>query len=183
MNAVTPDHLARLYSATDDPWKFATSPYEQARFDAVAAALARPRYGSVLEVGCGNGALARRIAPRAGAYTGVDAVERALASARVAVPEGRFHRQMLPAELPDGDYDLILMSEILYFLDRPGLADLAEQIDRRWGGAELVCVNWLGDSGNPLQGPEALAAFDAALTRPLACLRPGPDFRIDRRLP
>lgn len=178
--AVSLAHLDGLYAATDDPWDFRASPYEAARFAATLDALPRPRHAHALEVGCGNGELARRIAPRCDAYTGVDAVERALAAALVAVPKGRFLRAFLPCPLPEGAYDLIVLSEILYFLDEAGLRDLAAQVDGRWPGADVVAVTWLGPSGNPLQGDYALASFAQATVRRRKAAAPGdPGHRID----
>ncbi|PRY93790.1 nodulation protein S (NodS) [Hasllibacter halocynthiae] len=178
--AVAPDHLDRLYAETDDPWNFRASPYEAARFAATTAALPKARYGHALEVGCGNGELARRIAPRCAAYTGVDAVEGALAAARAAVPRARFVRAFLPCPLPEGDYDLIVLSEILYFLSEGGLRELARQIDGRWPGADVVAVTWLGPSGNPIEGEAALRCFSGATGRRAGTAPPGdPRHRID----
>jgi len=180
VTAVPVEALQALYARTDDPWHFRTSAYERAKYDATLAALPAPRFRHILEVGCGNGALAARLAPRAAAYTGLDGVEVALSAARRAVPSGRFMRGFLPCELPPGAYDLIVLSEILYFLDRPGLEALARQVDRRWPGANLLCVTWRGPSGNPLEGEEALRLFRAATPRAATCLMARPEFRIDR---
>ncbi|MEM7709165.1 MAG: class I SAM-dependent methyltransferase [Pseudomonadota bacterium] len=178
--AVSRAHLHGLYAGTDDPWGFRTSPYEAARFAATAAALPRPTYTHALEVGCGNGELACRIAPCCDAYTGLDAVESALAAARTALPRGRFVQVFLPCTLPEADYDLIVLSEILYFLDLPGVRDLAAQIDARWPRADVVAVTWLGPSGNPLEGPAAFACFATATDRRRASAPPGdPGHRID----
>jgi len=171
--AVSRPHLDRLYVDTDDPWDFRASSYERIRFTATVAALPRPHYHHALEVGCGNGELARRIAPSCAAYTGVDAVERALAAARKVVPNGRFVQAFLPCALPVGNYDLIVLSEILYFLDEDGLYDLAGQVDARWPGADVVSVTWLGPSGNSIEGDAALACFAQATTRPRASAPPG----------
>ncbi|MGR3498977.1 MAG: class I SAM-dependent methyltransferase [Limimaricola soesokkakensis] len=179
MTAVSCDQLERIYAVGDDPWSFRTSAYEQSKFRATCAALPRRTYRSVLELGCGNGELARHVAPRCAAYTGVDAVQTALDAARRAIPEGRFHRLFLPAPLPGGDYDLLLLSEVLYFLDPPGLAALAQQIDRRWPAADLVCVTWLGPSGNALQGAEALEIFRASSQKALRCAMSTDRYRID----
>ncbi|MDF2231287.1 SAM-dependent methyltransferase [Albimonas sp. CAU 1670] len=162
-------HLEAIYADGDDPWGFRSSPYEHARLGAVARALPRARYASALEIGCGNGELARRIAPRCDAYLGVDAVEAALEAARRAAPSARFERLFVPAELPagpgDAEHDLILLSEVLYFLDAPEIADLAAQIDRRWPQADILCCTWLGASGNALEGEAALALFTHASRR------------------
>lgn len=183
-SAVGLDHLDALYAEGDDPWGFRTSAYEQAKFAATRAALSRPAYDSALEPGCGNGELARHIAPLCRRYTGIDAVETALEAARRAVPQGRFVQGFLPCAFPPGDYDLVLLSEVLYFLDRPGLDALAREIAARCPAAEVLAVTWLGPSGNPLQGGEALEAFAAAMA-PAFCRIPvlcQPRFRIDRFL-
>ncbi len=179
VSRVDADHLERLYADTDDPWQFRTSAYETAKFAATREALARPRYRSALEVGCGNGELARRLAPLCDSYHGVDAVERALVAARRAVPAGTFSRMMLPARLPEGAHDLIVLSEILYFLDAEGIAALAREIDARWLDADLLCVTWLGPSGNPLQGEEAFRLFRSASKRDFRRAAATPHYRID----
>jgi SAM-dependent methyltransferase len=175
------EHLETLYARGDDPWDFRGSDYERARFDAILATLPRPRFGEVLEIGCGNGELARRIVARCEAYTGLDAVGAALVAARVAVPEGRFVRDFLPCRLPEGDFDLILLSEILYFLDPDGITDLALQIDARWPEADVVCVNYRGPSGNLLEGEAALALFLATLDdrRTVRTAHLDPAFRVE----
>ncbi len=179
MSGVGLDRLQQIYAETDDPWRFRTSAYEQAKFVATRDALPRQHYGSALEIGCGNGELARHLAPRCARYHGVDAVERALAAARRAVPGGAFHHLVLPAPLPDGPHDLIVLSEILYFLDAPGIVALAAQIEERWPAADLVCVTWLGPSGNPLEGDEALGVFRDALPRALHSVASTDLYRID----
>lgn len=182
MTAVPQSRLHEIYQHGDGPWAFRSSDYEQAKFRATADALAESRYRSALEVGCGNGELARRIAPRCDANTGVDAVATALEAARRVVPLGNFVQAYLPCPLPDGRHDLIVLSEILYFLDTPGLASLAFQIADRWPEAEVLSVNWLGPTGNPVEGLEALEDFASAMAPTFQCLAVAATdkFRIDR---
>lgn len=173
-------HLERLYAAGDDPWQFRTSPYEAAKFAATVAALPRPRYGHALELGCGNGELARRVVTRCAAYTGIDAVETPLIAARVAVPTGTFLQALLPCRLPAGPYDLIVLSEFLYFLSRTGIGEIAGQIDRRWPDADVLVVSWLGSSGHNLDGEAALGAFSGASGRNrISAVAADPRHRID----
>lgn len=168
-------HLLGLYAETDDPWGFRTSDYEAGRIAAVARALPRSHYASALELGCGNGELARRIAPRCGFYTGLDAVPAALAAARLAVPEGRFVEGFLPCDLPGMDHDLVLLSEVLYFLSPEAIRDLASCIDRAFPGADVITVTWCGPTGHALTGAEASAIFFGATRR--ACRTAGTDAR------
>ena len=182
MTAVNQQHLQAIYAQCDDPWGFRSSAYEQAKFRATVNVLSRQIYASALELGCGNGELARHVAPRCDAYTGLDAVGSALASAKRAVPGGRFVQAYLPCVLPEGQYDLIMLSEVLYFLDQAGLRSLGQQIVRRWPEAEIIAVTWLGPSGNPMEGEAALTAFSDAVTptlRPTMLAR-SLQYRIDR---
>lgn len=182
MPAVTQTELDALYFGGDDPWAFRTSAYERAKFAATAAALSRPAYYHALEIGCGNGELALRLAPRCARYTGVDGAAVAVAAARRAVPRARFHQLYLPHELPDGNYDLLILSEVLYFLDAGGIASLARQIRWRWPVAETVVVTWLGPTGATNGGEAALETFAAAMGPGVgfAKVADADGYRIDR---
>ena len=176
--------LQRLYAETDDPWDFDTSAYEQEKFAATAAALSRDRYRAGFEIGCGNGALARHIAPRCDGYVGMDAVERAVEAARARVPDARFIQALYPCPLPEDDFDLILLSEFLYFLGADTIRDLAVDLERRWPDAELILVTYLGDTAHTLQGEDALAIFtEAATGHDIQPVRRTEGYRIDRGLP
>lgn len=182
MRAARQDDLDALYAASPDPWSFRTSAYEVAKHRRTVAALSRPRYGALLEIGCGNGELARRLARRCDAYVGLDAASRALVEARRAVPTGRFVRGFLPCPLPDGPFDAIVLSEILYFLDLDGITSLARQIGVRWPAAEIVAVNYRLCSAQSLNGDDAADGFAAALPDGFrrCVVREEPSFRIDR---
>ncbi len=158
--------LRALYADDPDPWRFRTSRYEQAKFEATVAAMPRPRYGTILEVGCGNGELGRRLAACCDRYIGVDAVPGALSEARRAGPGGAFECRFLPAPLPDAD--LVVVSEVLYFLDARGIGALATQWRSTTPAPDVLSVNWLGDTGHELDGLRALETLRAALS---------PDYR------
>ena len=178
-------HLHALYATSDDPWDFATSSYEQEKFRATRAALSKRRYAAGLEIGCGNGALAKHLAPCCSRYTGLDAVGKAIETAEQAVPSARFVQAFYPCPLPDDDYDLIIVSEFLYFLDPSGIQALARRISDRWSAAEVICVTYLGDTGNQLQGRDALQLFMASLatTHRFQTCRHTAHYRIDRGIP
>lgn len=178
----TLDHLLRLYAETDDPWDFDKSPYEQAKYAATRDALTRPRYRAALEIGCGNGALARHLAPCCDRYTGMDAVEKAVVAARKKVPAARFVAACYPCPLPGDDFDLIILSEVLYFLTPDAIAMLGRDLARHAPGAEVLCITYLGDTGNALQGVESLELFRAAARAHLDLERVAETdgYRIDR---
>src|SRR5690606_26193525 len=178
------DHLHSLYAETSDPWNFENSDYEQAKFAATRGALSRPHYASAFELGCGNGQLARHLVKVCDRYTGIDAVAVAIDAARQAVPEARFIHGFYPCPLPEDDFDLLVLSEILYFLDHNSLRKLTSDIAAFWPLAEVLCVTWLGDTDHELQGEEALKIFTAALTtHEFDCTAQTDGYRIDRGLP
>ena len=59
-----PEYFDALYTADPDPWNFAASPYEQAKYALTLNAMPKPRYRSALEVGCSIGVLTRLLASR-----------------------------------------------------------------------------------------------------------------------
>ncbi len=178
------DYLQGLYADTSDPWRFEHSAYEQAKFAATRSALSQDGYRSAFELGCGNGQLARHLIGICARYTGMDAVATALTAAREAVPQARFVQGFYPGPLPEGDFDLLILSEVLYFLNHAGLEHLATDIATRWPRAEIICVTWRGDTGNPLQGEEALEGFAKALTtHDFTRVSQTEDYRIDRAMP
>ncbi len=175
-------HLRALYEHTDDPWNFAHSDYEQDKFRATRRALMRDSYRSALELGCGNGALARHIAPLCDNYTGIDAIERAVIAARKAVPEARFIVDCYPCRLPDATFDLVILSEILYFLTPDEIRHLARNLSHNARHAEVICVTWLGETEQALQGADALEIFRQTMVPrlDLALIADTGLYRIDR---
>ena len=177
-------HLNALYADTADPWNFAESDYEQDKFAATRAALSRPRYEHAFELGCGNGQLARHLAPLCDTYTGMDAVEVAVEAARRTLPQASFLQGFYPCALPKYAFDLLILSEILYFLAPNALRNLARDIAASWSQAEVICVTYLGQTGHGLQGQEALEIFTTVLdTHAFEAVTRTKGYRIDRGLP
>ncbi len=181
MTSVSLNRLNEIYANSDDPWAFATRAYEQEKFQATRDALRRSSYAAALEIGCGNGELARYIAPFCKAYLGMDAVEKALHAAREKNPDAHFIKGYYPCALPLGRYDLIVLSEFLYFLDAPDIVGLATQIARNWPRAEIICVTYLGDTAHRLSGQQALDIFIEASRGVFRFTNrcQTPDYRID----
>ncbi len=176
-------HLQTLYAETSDPWGFTHSDYEQAKFAATRRALLRPHYKSAFELGCGNGQLAKHLVDLCESYTGMDAVAIAVEAAREAVPTARFIHDFYPCHLPVDDFDLLILSEILYFLGHDSLRKLASDIATLWPQAEVLCVSWLGETDHDLQGEGALEIFTTALaTHEFELVAQAEGYRIDRGL-
>ena len=183
--SIPSDWFEELFSERGDPWDFETSPYEAAKYDHTLAALPRDRYGDALEVGCANGVLTARLAPRCDRLLAVDVSDTALAAARARcanLPQVAFERRRLPEEAPPGPFDLILLSEVVYYLDGVDIARLAAWLTRAArSGGHLVLVHWTGETDYPRTGDEAVAELRAhlgdAVEEVLADRRP--EYRLD----
>ena len=166
--SLPPGYFETLYARDPDPWRFASSDYERAKYAATLAALPRPRYRRALEVGCSIGVLTRQLAARCDALLALDAAEAPLAAARArcaGLPQVAFRRMRVPRDWPEeaGPFDLILLSEVVYYLDAADVVRLA----RRVGGAlapggEVLLVHWTGETDYPLSGDDAAERFMAA---------------------
>lgn len=148
-----------IYRADADPWRFASSPYERDKYARTLAALGGRRYVRALEIGCSIGVLTRQLADQCEALLAVDISERPLAQARLRsadAPWVRFEPMAAPREWPEGRFDLILLSEVVYYLSRDDVAALAARVrDTLLPGGDLVLVHWTGETDYPLSGDEA----------------------------
>lgn len=171
-----------LYAADPDPWDFATSPYEAAKYDATVAALPRSRYGAALEVGCAVGVLTTRLAARCDALLAIDVAERALAEARArcaGVAHVTFAQAAVPDETPAGPFDLVVVSEVGYYLSPPDLARFERQLAARVvAGGHVVLVHWTGPTDYPLTADTVHAAFRGGSWEPVTS-GGDPAYRLD----
>jgi len=147
---VRPDFFDDLYASDPDPWDFETSPYEAAKYAATLAALEGRRFANTLEIGCSIGVLTQRLSDHTDGLLAIDVSTTALQSARRRNPDVNFERREIPEEYPDGDFDLVVASEVLYYLDRAALRDTIE----RFAGT-LLAVHWRGPTERyPFTGDE-----------------------------
>lgn len=186
-DSLTPEYFAGLYGGgpDPDPWGFTTSAYEAAKYAATLAALPRTRYASGLEIGCSIGVLTRDLGTRCDALIGIDVVETALVAARARCadrPWVRFEACAIPQAWPEGRFDLVLLSEVVYFFTRDDVARIGARIGAAIEpGGDVVLVHWLGETDYPLSGDAAAETFIAAaagFAAPLHGAR-NADYRID----
>jgi len=145
-NTLDPNYFDDVYRANEDPWAFASSPYERAKYADTLAALPKSRYERAFEIGCSIGVLTTQLAPRCGQLLSVDVSEAALAQARqrcAHLPQVTLRRLQVPTEFPEGQFDLIMLSEVGYYWSP---ADLARAADLMLAalppGAQLLLVHW-----------------------------------------
>ena len=158
-----PEYFDALYTADPDPWKFAASPYERDKYTLTLDALPKPRYCSALEVGCSIGVLTRSLASRCDTLVAIDAAQTPLVEARrrcADLPGVRFEQMFVPQQWPDGAFELILLSEVVYYLSRDDVGRLAAKVTNSLAqGGSVILVHWTGLTNYPLSGDEAAALF------------------------
>jgi SAM-dependent methyltransferase len=144
----------RRYRHAADPWDFATSEYEQRKYDLTVAALPHRRYRAAFEPGCAIGELTRRLAERCDRVVALDASPTAAARAalRCADRDGvEVLTGEVPRDWPESVFDLIVLSEIGYYFDVPTLRELRERaVSSLEPGGTLLAVHWRGTSQDHL---------------------------------
>jgi trans-aconitate methyltransferase len=157
-----PDYFEKLYAKDPDPWKFATSDYEREKYAATLAALPPRRFASGFEIGCSIGVLTRQLSERCDTMLGVDVSEIALEQARERCPGASFAKMDLRSEWPAGQFDLILFSEVLYYLGLDGIRLVARHtVETLAAGGVVGLVNWFGPTDGACTGDEAAELFMA----------------------
>ena len=116
--------MDRVFSRKEDPYGYKTGPYETGRLKAMGECAGPGPFERVLEVGCAEGAFTLVLAERAASVTALDISSVALSRARknlagrgrVAFAETDI-RTWSPA--PSEVFDLIVLGDVLYYLDKP----------------------------------------------------------------
>ncbi|MGG5260345.1 PIG-L family deacetylase [Phycicoccus avicenniae] len=149
-----------------DPWGFEGSFSERRKRVLTTAVLRRPRYRRIVEVGCATGILTRELASRADEVVALDVSGEALAVARRdAPPTVRWVHGAAPRDVPEGEADLVVFSEVGYFLTPTELLETLRRVRRSLApGGEVVLVHWRHPTeGVPLDGPTVHDVALAAL--------------------
>jgi peptidoglycan/xylan/chitin deacetylase (PgdA/CDA1 family)/2-polyprenyl-3-methyl-5-hydroxy-6-metoxy-1,4-benzoquinol methylase len=113
------EYFEQLFARQPDPWKY-TSPYEQTKYEQTLSLLPSGRIERALELACAEGHFTTQLAPRVESLVAADISQIALdrAARRCASLENvRFVRVDLTKEPLPGCFDLIVCSEVLYFVD------------------------------------------------------------------
>lgn len=150
--SVSPDYFQQLFNASDDPWSFRTRWYEKRKRELMLASLPRQRYQHVFEPACANGELSVLLAERSDSLLCQDIIEKAVKLARCRLshlPHVRVEQATIPQDWPEGTFDLIVLSEIGYFLDSKAWHQVIENTLLSLGpeGGVLAC-HWL----HPIEG-------------------------------
>ncbi|MGO4331194.1 class I SAM-dependent methyltransferase [Cupriavidus sp. 2TAF22] len=133
-----------LYASSDDPWSYRTSWYEARKRGLMLAMLDRKRYRCAFEPGCGNGELCAALARRCDSLLAADMHPRAVEAARqrlAGIPNVRVMQLTVPEAWPRASFELIVISELAYYLPEDQVAKLGRRVRRSLvhGGLLLAC--------------------------------------------
>lgn len=177
-------YFADLYADSEDPWAFRTRWYERRKRDLLLASLPRQRYERVFEPACANGELSVLLAKRCVSLLCQDIDPTAVGLARQRLGTAN-HAQVeqghLPGDWPGGQFDLIVLSEIGYYLDPAQWLQVIEQAVASLtpGGALLAC-HWLHPiDGCPQDGRQVHALLDQRLPLYRAVRHEEADFLLE----
>lgn len=156
------------YQASDDPWEFASSSYELTRYHATLEALKRSSYRRAYEPGCSVGVLTLALSKRCDHLIACDISRSAVQRAQKRCEHCcnvEINQQDAKDGPPPGTFDLIVFSEMGYYLSGLSLKALAQDLAMRLEpGGEFVAVHWLGHSADHLlHGDEVHDLLGASL--------------------
>jgi len=145
------DYFDGMYGDSNDPYALRTRWYERRKRDVLLASLPQARFRNAFEPGCGIGELTVALAARCDRVLASDFSMAAVQIARERcgeVPNVRIERQQLPADWPGerGPFDLIVLSELCYFLTAADMQELTQCCKRSLDdGGTLVACDWRPD--------------------------------------
>lgn len=151
------------YATDDDPWGVGSRWYERRKRQVALTALGRERYRLAWDAASGTGHLAAELTERCDALVATDAAQRAVELTRQRLSRqtdaagssavSRCEAVAEPCRLPDAPAsaagaDLVVLSEVLYYLpdaDRAALPDLLERVTApgpQGAPPEVLLVTW-----------------------------------------
>ena len=121
-------HFNSLFALDADPWKYQSNWLERRRLDLLVAMLPHESYSSIFEPACARGSLTQRLAARGSHVVGWDSSANAIAHARRSLasqPHVELVEKSVPEDWPDVPFDLVVLSDFLYYLPQERIVDVA----------------------------------------------------------
>jgi SAM-dependent methyltransferase len=180
----TTAHFDSMYSETDDPWHLKTRWYEQRKRELTLACLPAARFASAYEPGCANGELSLALAPRCDRLLISDGSPNAVQVARQRTADlahVEVRQAWLPDQWPDQQFELIVISEVGYYLDEASLDLLAERMRASLlPRATLLACHWRQPiEGCAMSGDDVHRRLAQRLALPQLCGYVDDDVRLD----
>jgi len=164
VTARLPDsYFEHLYTAADDPWQLGSRWYDQRKYAITMAALPKRRYRHAFEPGCSIGTLTELLTQRCDHVTATDVAQAPLETARARLRRRGWDagvtllQSSIDTRWPTGPFDLLVLSEVAYYLDRDTLTMvLGRECPRLAPDAVVIAAHWRHTVADyPLTGDEA----------------------------
>lgn len=185
-DSLTKDYFDKLYQQQIDPWNFEQSDYENEKYRETLKVLGS-HYASVLEIGCSVGVLTHMLAARCAKLLAVDISEKPLKIAKKRCenqPQVSFKALDITQEFPSNSYDLILISEVGYYLNEEKLLELYQNCQENLNNqGQILLVHWTGFVEEyPLSGKEVHKLFEKYNTEEMVFLQLAKITRLEYEL-
>jgi SAM-dependent methyltransferase len=145
MPAINAAGFERKFQRNLDPWNYTHSAFERFKREVFLRACGPAKRGRVLELGCAIGETTQPLARRSLRLLAVDASPTALreAARRCAkLKNVTFCQSLLPQQMPRGPFDLIVVSELVYYMPSHHLSRLADRIETALApGGDVVVLD------------------------------------------
>lgn len=117
----------------------------------------------ILEIGCSTGYLSQALCQKGVQVLALDVSPVAVSQAASRVGDSApitFRHAEIPDDWPRGEFDLIVFSEVLYFMTVEEIG-LCSKLAHKCLASNGYCllVNWTGNSNLPISGQEAVSTF------------------------
>jgi SAM-dependent methyltransferase len=183
MSVATP-YFDQLFAGNDDPWAFRQRWYERRKRALTLALLTRPRYTSIFEPGCANGELSAELAPRCDRLVCCDTAAAAVALAKnrlLGFAHAQVHQSRLPEQWPTEPFELIVLSELCYYLDAEDLHRLIDcALASLTDNGQLLACHWRpAIDGCPQTAEQVHALLQQRLGMPPVAQHHESDFLLD----
>jgi predicted TPR repeat methyltransferase len=166
MSRLPDEYFDAVYASSADPWRLAERWYEERKYAITMAMLPDRRYRHAFEPGCSVGVLTEKLIDRCDRVTSCDVSQAALDATRDRVGERgglELRRLSLDADWPAEAFDLVVVSEVAYYLVVDTLRGfLARDCARLAAGTTVVAAHWRHAVDDyPLSGDLANALISA----------------------
>lgn len=167
------DGFEAKFQSAIDPWDYAHSPFEAYKRRILMRACGHGVRGRGLELACAIGVTTAALAERCLRLLAIDSSPTAIAEAARRAGSHRnvaFAVRRLPGDAPRGPFDLIVASEILYYLPRREADEVTWAIARALApGGRLVLLHHVVPFDDAAQRPrQAQARAERQLSRSLS---------------
>jgi SAM-dependent methyltransferase len=143
------EYFDSMYARSADPWDLSARWYEQRKYAITLALLPRQHYQHAFEPGCSIGILTALLSERCTRVTATDVTSAALDGAQRRMTDlGRrgqvtLLQHSVDEPWPAGPFDLLMLSEVGYYLAPRALRSVLErECPRLASGATVVTAHW-----------------------------------------